>query len=223
MASTLPMEPLALKSTPALIADRVRTSILGGQFPPDMQLSESVLAEQLAVSRGPVREAMQRLIQEGLLRSERNRGVFVVSLDQSDMRDIYLARSAVERTAAAIVAAHGTDEDFASLQGIVDKLAGSLDESWGDLVQVDLEFHSAVVALAGSPRLDRMFRTLIAETQLCLIRLERFYPGRAELVEEHQDILDALRSRDLDVTDRLVREHMDASIRRLSPPDSAAD
>jgi DNA-binding GntR family transcriptional regulator len=201
-----------------LVADRIRSGILDGAFPPHTQLNEIALSRQLAVSRGPIREAMQRLIQEGLLRSERNRGVFVVELDDDDARDVYLARGAVERAAAAIVAQDGTDDAFDGLQKIVDRLAGAIDGPWADVVTHDLDFHQAMVAAAHSPRLDRMFRTLVAETRLCLIRLELFYPGRKEVVAEHQGILDALRAGDLDDVDRLVRLHMDASAARLSIP-----
>lgn len=212
------LEPLQLQSTPALIADRLRAEILEGAFPADAQLSEMELARQLRVSRGPIREAMQRLIQEGLLRAERNRGVFVVELDHDDARDVYLARGAVERTAAAIVAQQASPEALASLQQVVDRLAESLDGDWTDVITEDLAFHQTLVESAGSPRLSRMFRTLVAETRLCLIRLEPFYDGRSEVVAEHQAILDAIRSGDLPTVDRLISLHMDSSAARLSVP-----
>jgi DNA-binding GntR family transcriptional regulator len=212
------LHPVRQETTPALVADQIRAGILDGIFPPHAQLNEIALSRQLAVSRGPIREAMQRLIQEGLLRSERNRGVFVVELDQDDARDVYLARGAVERAAAAIVAQSGTAEALDGLQVIVDRLAAATDGVWSEIVTHDLDFHQAMVTAAKSPRLDRMFRTLVAETRLCLIRLEPFYPGRAEVAAEHQAILDALRDGDLDNVDRLVRLHMDASAARLSIP-----
>jgi DNA-binding GntR family transcriptional regulator len=215
------LQPLRLESTPALIADRLRTQILAGAFVADSQLSEMELARQLQVSRGPIREAMQRLIQEGLLRAERNRGVFVVDLDYDDARDVYLARSAVERTAAAIVARNSPESAFTELQRIVDQLAASLDDAWSELVTHDLAFHQTLVAAAGSERLDRMFRTLVAETRLCLMRLEPFYVGGMEVVAEHQAILDALRSGKLRDVDRLVQQHMDDSAARLSAPIAA--
>jgi len=204
-----------------LVADRLREGILDGTFPPRTQLSEVALSQQLSVSRGPIREAMQRLLQEGLLRGERNRGVFVIELGASDARDIYLARSAVERSAAAIVTAEATDDDFATLQAAVDKLADAVDSNWVDLTNLDLQFHLALVAAAASPRLDRMFRTLVAETQLCIARLEPFYPGREEVVREHQEILDAIRARNPDEVDRLVAAHMDVSAERLSEADES--
>jgi DNA-binding GntR family transcriptional regulator len=212
------LEPLQLQSTPALIADRLRAEILDGAFPADAQLSEMELARQLRVSRGPIREAMQRLIQEGLLRAERNRGVFVVELDHDDARDVYLARGAIERTAAAILAQDAPVGALDGLQVIVDRLAASIGGAWIDVITEDLSFHQTLVEAAGSPRLTRMFSTLLAETRLCLIRLEPFYDGRGDVVAEHQGILDAIRSGNLRTVDRLVRLHMDSSAARLSVP-----
>lgn len=222
MADSGQLAPLRLESTPVLVADRLREGILDGTFPPRTQLSEVALSQQLSVSRGPIREAMQRLLQEGLLRGERNRGVFVVDLGASDVRDIYLARSAVERSAAAIVATSGDGADLDVLQAKVDQLAAAVDNDWTELAGLDLQFHLALVAAAASPRLDRMFRTLMAESQLCIARLEPFYPGREEVVREHQEITDAIRAGDLDEVDRLVAAHMDISAARLASPDQSA-
>jgi DNA-binding GntR family transcriptional regulator len=211
------LEPLLLRSTPELIADRLRAEILSGAFQPDAQLSEVALATQLKVSRGPIREAMQRLIQEGLLRAERNRGVFVVELDEVDARDVYLARGAVERTAAEIVTSAADADTFAELERVLDQMAAAEGHDWTELIGQDLAFHQTLVDAAGSPRLTRMFRTLVAETRLCMLRLEPFYGEPGEVLAEHRAILDALRSGDLDTVDRLVRVHMDVSASRLSP------
>jgi len=91
------LEPVERRSTAAIVADRIRTAIMRGTFPPGTQLGEVELAARLGVSRGPLREAMQRLVAEGLLRSERYRGLFVRELDAADVRDVYIARTAVER------------------------------------------------------------------------------------------------------------------------------
>jgi DNA-binding GntR family transcriptional regulator len=213
-----PLAPLRLESTPALIADRIRAGILDGTFAPHAQLGEVDLARQLHVSRGPVREALQRLIQEGLLRSERNRGVFVVEIGDEDARDVYLARAAVEKAAAVVVARRQDAAALDRLQLIVDRLVEAERHDWTEVVAIDMEFHTEIVAASGSPRLARMFRTLSAESQLCITRLEPFYPQRVGVGEEHQVILDALRDGDPAVVERLVQQHMDTSAARLSVP-----
>ena len=217
------LEPLQLQSTPALIADRLRSGILEGRFPPHTQLAEVELARQLQVSRGPIREAMQRLIQEGLLRAERNRGVFVVELGLDDARDVYLARGVIERAAAAIVAKQRPEAALTELEGIVDQLAASLGGAWTEVIAHDLAFHQTLVEAAGSPRLSRMFRTLVAETRLCLIRLEPFYQEGTEVVEEHQAIAEALRSGNRRRVESLLQVHMDEAAARLSAPRGAPE
>ena len=211
-----PLQPLHLRSTPELIADRIRAGILDGTFPPQAQLAEVPLSRQLQVSRGPVREAMQRLIQEGLLRSERNRGVFVVELDDDDARDIYVARAAVEKAAALRVARRGDQADFDALEEVLERLQEAVDNSWAEVVEIDLEFHSTMVDLCSSERLQRMFRTLVAETRLCLVRLEPFYPRKASVVTEHRDILEAIRASDEDLVRQLIDRHMEEAAARLS-------
>jgi DNA-binding GntR family transcriptional regulator len=217
------LEPLQLRSTPALIADQLRSQILEGRFPPHTQLAEVELARQLQVSRGPIREAMQRLIQEGLLHAERNRGVFVVELGLDDARDVYLARGVIERAAAAIVVKEQPEDALDELQEIVDRLGSSVGGVWTEVIRHDLAFHQTLVEAAGSERLNRMFRTLIAETRLCLIRLEPFYQDANEVVDEHQAITEALRRGDRRRADSLLKTHMQASAARLSAPEPAPD
>jgi DNA-binding GntR family transcriptional regulator len=211
-----PLQPLLLRSTPELIADRIRAGVLDGTFAPQSQLAEVELARQLQVSRGPVREAMQRLIQEGLLRSERNRGVFVVELDDDDARDIYVARAAVEKAAAVRVARRADPDDLAALDDVIARLQEAVENSWAEVVEIDLEFHTTIVERCNSERLQRMFRTLAAETRLCLVRLERFYPDKGNVVTEHKDILAAIRAGNEGLVRQLIDRHMDEAAARLS-------
>ena len=211
-----PLQPLRLPSTPELIADRIRAGVLDGTFPPQTQLGEVELARQLQVSRGPVREAMQRLIQEGLLRSERNRGVFVVELDDDDARDIYVARAAVEKAAAVRVTRRADPDDLAALDGVLARLEEAVENSWAEVVEIDMEFHNTIVERCKSERLQRMFRTLVAETRLCLVRLEPFYPEKGSVVAEHRDILEAIRGGNEDLVRQLIDHHMEEAAARLS-------
>lgn len=107
MAGLDDMVPPALRGTSSVIAEQLRDRILDGSFAPGEQISEVQLAARLKMSRGPVREAVQRLAQEGLLVSHRNRGVFVVDLGVDDIEDIYRGRLAVEQEAARTVHRRG--------------------------------------------------------------------------------------------------------------------
>jgi DNA-binding GntR family transcriptional regulator len=216
LAARSGLEMLKIESTSAIVAQRVRSGILDGTFPPGTQLAEIDLAAQLGVSRGPVREALQRLIHEGLARSERNRGVFVVDLDASDARDVYFVRSVIETTAACRLAKSRDEAAIGRLEAVVEQMEAMKDQPWSALVDIDLEFHRVLVSSAGSERLDRIFTTLSAETTLCLLYLERFYPDRIELVAEHQGFISVIRAGDVEVIEAVVDEHMRAAIERIT-------
>jgi DNA-binding GntR family transcriptional regulator len=210
------LAPLRIESTPALVAARIRAGIFDRTFPPDGQLNEVELARDLGVSRGPVREAFQRLIHEGLLRAERNRGVFVVALDQHSMRDVYFVRDVIEQAAALRLAERHDEAGLGELERIVDSMKGAMTGDWSELVAIDLEFHRTLVAAAGSERLLRMFEPIYAETRLLLSYLEIHYDDRADLHDEHRGILAAISSGDDALIARLVHLHMTDSVAKLA-------
>lgn len=210
------LQPVERESTPSIIARQLRAAISSGELAPGTQLAEAELARGLGVSRGPLREAMQRLTQEGLLVSVRNRGLFVVELSAADVRDVYLARSAVERAAAARILQAGPQRAAARLTTVIRKMERA--SRRGDPAKVgdaDLEFHELLVELAGSPRLARMHRTLLTETRMCIAALQPTYLTADDRVAEHERIVEALRAGDAALADRLIVEHMQDGLARL--------
>lgn len=191
------LEPLARRPTATIIAETIRDRIIDGSFEPGMQLTEVQLATRLGVSRGPVREAFQRLVQEGLLHAEPHRGVFVATLDADDAADVAVARTAIERLAAERVARRGEPTTLDALREIVDEMAAAAaGGDWDDVAAIDLRFHEELVAGSDSPRLVRMYTTLLAETRLCLRSLPSQHRDPAEVVAEHRSLLDALAAGD---------------------------
>jgi DNA-binding GntR family transcriptional regulator len=211
------LEPVNRETTAEIIAAQIRDRITDGTFPLGSQLREVQLAARLKVSRGPVREALQRLVQEGLLRSERNHGVFVISLDEGDIADIYLARGAIERTAILTLMRRRDTEAFERLQYLVDRMSVIAEEGrWKELADLDLRFHESLVDASNSERLQRMFGTLLAETRMCLAALESAYPVRKKLVDEHRKLLGAMRSRSEQEALELVRSHLEDAVNDLT-------
>lgn len=210
------LEPVSRRSTAELVADRIRTAIMRGTFPPGTQLGEVELAGRLGVSRGPLREAMQRLVAEGLLRSERHRGLFVRELGPDDVRDVYLARTAVERTAALQVLA---GDRAGAVQALAAPLAAMTQAARaGDpiaLGDADHDFHAALVAASGSPRLCRMAEGLLVETRMCLSAFQQTAPPAAELVAEHVGLRDALGAGETAVLLERLQAHMDDAVARI--------
>ncbi|WP_415853576.1 GntR family transcriptional regulator [Sinomonas sp. G460-2] len=226
MKSSRVLQPIVQESTPSLIAAQLRRHIAEGALQPGAQLVEADIARELGVSRGPIREAIQRLTQEGLLVSIRNRGVFVSEFDDSDIRDIYEARTAVEKAAAGILA----DGDRAAAGAELLRRVERMDEARasGDdtaVSEADIAFHEKLVEMAASPRLSKMHATLLTETRMCLNRLQGRYDDESVRVAEHRGIAEAIRDgkRDL-VMDRLDA-HKDDALARLLPlrePNSTA-
>ena len=122
------IEPVSRESTAGIIARQLRDAIMNGSLPPGAQLGETELAARFQVSRGPLREAMQRLVSEGLLRSERHRGLFVIDLEPADVYDVYIARSAIERAAAVRIVRGDREKVAAALDETVEAMAAAADE-----------------------------------------------------------------------------------------------
>ncbi|HSP61181.1 MAG TPA: GntR family transcriptional regulator [Ornithinimicrobium sp.] len=214
------LTPVVQESTPSMIASRLREAIAAGELAPGSRLSEARLAARLGVSRGPLREGMQRLTQEGLLVSVRNRGLFVTEMTPDNIEDMYVARQAVERAAARCVLS--ADPAAAAAAGaellrVVDRMERAARAGDGNRVgETDVEFHERLVALAGSPRLSRMQRTLLTETRMCIHALEETYPDPLVRVEEHRTIAEAVRDGRAEEADRLLIAHMVDAIDRLT-------
>jgi len=210
------------RPTAQLIADQLREQIVQGMFRPGEQINESVLASQLRTSRGPVREALQRLSQEGILVSRRNRGVFVLELATDDIREIYAVREAVESTAADALLDAGEEqiEDTCqALKATISDMAKQVAVSdWQAIARLDMQFHTSFVAGAGNTRLIRIYETLAAESRMCILNLAVAYPRLDVLVQEHQNILDLLEAGNRAALHKAIKQHMQKAVEDLTAP-----
>lgn len=214
---------IARESATSQAARQIRGAILAGTLPIGSRLREQALAAELGISRGPVREALQRLVQEGLAVAEPNRGVFVALLTDFELADVFVARFAVEQTAAAIIASRRDGEDrrgIADLLSLVDRMAAAASVgNWPRVADLDIRFHEALVRLSRSPRLVRGFSTLSAETRIGVMRQERSYSEPRDLVDEHRRIVTDLAEGSSTIAAEAIRHHMAVSIRNLELDD----
>jgi DNA-binding GntR family transcriptional regulator len=219
--------PVNQESTPSIIAGKLREAISHGEVPPGSQMVEAELARELGVSRGPLREAMQRLTQEGLLVSIRHRGLFVIELTEADVRDIYVARTAAERAAATEIFGHDPASAGSRLLSITQTMAQASERGDGAAIgEADIQFHKALVEMAQSPRLSRIHHTLLTETVMCITALQETYPAPDDRVREHQEIAEAVIAADAELVDRLLIAHMADAVARLGrgiPPQPSQD
>jgi DNA-binding GntR family transcriptional regulator len=208
------------RPTAQLIADQLREQIVQGIFRPGQQINESTLASQLGSSRGPVREALQRLSQEGILVSHRNRGVFVLELSPDDVKEIYAVREAVESAAAKALLDAGPEQIEATcqvLKPIIRDMAKQVAVSdWPAIARLDMQFHISFVAGAGNSRLIRIYETLAAESRMCILNLEVSYPRVDVLVQEHQNLLDLLEAGDREGLLEGIKQHMQKAVEDLT-------
>ncbi|PYG02185.1 transcriptional regulator, GntR family [Georgenia satyanarayanai] len=210
------LRPPRRQSTVEYLAEQLRTAVMTGQLPPGTQLGEADLAERFEVSRGPLREAMQRLVSEGILYAVVNRGVFVCELTLEDVADVYRTRSVIERGALEIVLEERREETYRALEGSVGVMSDAA--SRGDATAVsdaDQEFHEVLVESSGSPRLIRAMRTLLVETRMCLGELETTYPDLGAQVREHEELREAIRSEPPARAEGLLLAHLDDAVERL--------
>jgi DNA-binding GntR family transcriptional regulator len=211
------LEPVSRQSTAEFIADRLRDAIMKGALEPGTQLGEADLAAHFQVSRGPLREAMQRLVSEGILHSIRHRGIFVTELTLDDVVDVYRSRSVIERGALEMIFDDGLREDvYRALEAPVIAMKAAAER--GDAAAVsdaDQLFHQVLVEGASSPRLVRAARTLLIETRMCLGALQTTYEDIREQAQEHDELREAIRTGTREEVQELLAEHLDDAVQRL--------
>ena len=213
-----PLSQITMRSTASLIAERLRAAIMLGELAPGAQLGEADLAEQFGVSRGPLREAIQRLVQEGLLIGIKNRGMYVTRLSTEDIVDIYTAREAIETAAALRILALDSTNSIARLREAYAGMTAAADrDDAPGLSGADQHFHEVLVDESQSTRLRRMASTVLVETRICMTALAP-YEMPQEALREHEEIITAIESRDEDTIRRALHNHMATGIRLLSPP-----
>lgn len=198
------------RSTTDQVLHELRAAIVAGRIRPQEPLRETALAAALGTGRSAIREALRHLVQEGLVVSEINRGARVRAVSTADVIDVYRARTAIEVAAVRALLQAGEHPDPAPLREAQQRIrqAAPADVSEApspELIAADIDFHRALVALAGSPRLSRAHEPLAAESQM-LLNWHPIYSG-PDYVADHQELLDAVQTRD-PAADEAVRAHL---------------
>ncbi|MCP2266475.1 GntR family transcriptional regulator [Promicromonospora thailandica] len=146
-------------------AGAIRELIVTGRLVPGQRLSEQTVSESLDVSRNTLREAFRILVHEGLLVRRPNAGVAVARPTLADIVDIYRVRRLIE--VPVLAAGDPAHPGARMMRDAVDAaLAARLGGDWRDIAAANMRFHSGIVALAGSPRLERVHANLSAELRL---------------------------------------------------------
>lgn len=183
MKKELPAQMLSEK-----IAETVRHKIIIGELVPGTRLSETALSEQLDISRNTLREVFRMLTQEGLLRYEPNRGVYVAVPDMADILDIYRIRRLIE--CDALAHAYPLHPAVTKMEAAVEEARQHRQSSdWRSVGTANMKFHTAIVELADSERLIRLYRNISAELRLAFGHLNDPEMLYAPYIEKNAHIL----------------------------------
>jgi DNA-binding GntR family transcriptional regulator len=203
------LEPVSKSTLRARIAERLRAAILAGDIPPGAALVETALSERFAVSRGPLREALRQLIEEGLVVTVPYTGTHVASLSVDDVHEIYSLRTALE--IFAIEQAWGRrDARFrAELIRRNELLIATIDA--GDdraSIETELAFHGLVYEASGHRLLQRAWHSLRGRLQLYWAAHHRAHGRRGPRRDSHDSYIAAVLGDDLAAVRREIADHM---------------
>lgn len=207
------MSPIHLdnyKPLREVVFDVLRNAITSGLLPPGERLMENQLAEQLRVSRTPVREAIRKLEQEGFVVMVPRRGTYVADLSIRDINEVFEIRTALEVLAAGLAAERIAEDDLEHLERLLVEIGDYIEQ--GDvekIVEADCRFHDILYGATNNKTLASIISNL-REKFTAFRTISYAYPGRAKRsLEEHRRLVEALAQRNAAAAQQLARKHMD--------------
>ena len=209
----VPYESKSHRTLREQVYDTMKKQILTGEIQPGARLMEIDLSEKLGVSRTPIREAIRKLEEEGLVILESRKGARVSPVTAQDMEDVLLVREDLEGLAAALAAQAITEQDIGYLEVMWEEYEQAIrSENMDQIIALDADFHKRIVSLSR----NKLLMSFSASAQDQALRFRYLYyvdqDTRAEhMPEEHREIIQALASRDSQRARQVAEEH----IRRL--------
>lgn len=191
------------------VVEILREAIFDGVLQPSTWLREKELAQELSVSRTPVRDALRRLAAEGLVTIVVNQGAMVASMTIEDILEVYAVRENLEGLAAGLAARRRSPEDLERLEEALELMGRSIaDGRTSELASLNLAFHKVIREAAANRLLERFLGQV--EHAVRRFGTTTFQvPGRAEeAVEEHGRIVEAIAAGDAEEAERLALDHM---------------
>ncbi|MBS1873280.1 MAG: GntR family transcriptional regulator [Acidobacteria bacterium] len=208
MAGLPLLRPVSMRET---VQDAIRGALHGGRFQVGQSLSEVALASEMGVSRGPVREALLMLVQEGLVVHSPNRGFSVVHVTAEDMAEIHQVRLPLEATALKFAQNRLAAKDLARLESLKRTLVQAhSDREYVLGSQTDMEFHSLIWDKCGNARLQTALRNLLAPFFAYGSLLNHERPNRTAgmIEEEHTCYIRFLRGEEKRTAEACVAFHL---------------
>ena len=197
------------------VCDAIRERILTGQLDPEEVLYEQATAELYGVARPTAKAAIDRLVHTGLLRRSANKSARVPRLTEEDVHDLYFSRLVIESMAVSRLATEGLRPEKAQKALRAFDLAVK-DGSVEGIIRSDIAFHYAFVEQLASPRVLRMYDSIIGEAHLCMaVKQTHHLLGPKVIAREHRGIYDAVVAGDAQAAQAKLAEHLTRSERAI--------
>ena len=192
-----------------LVFEALREAIINGTLKPGERLMEVQLAEEMGVSRTPVREAIRKLELEKLVVMVPRKGAYVADISKTEIAEVFEIRRALEGLAAQLAADRATDDQLETLERYLFRISEAIDK--GDLeatIMLDTEFHNELYQAANNERLGEMINNLREHIQRYR-STSLAHPGRMkQALSEHRRIVESIGKRDATLAKKLAEEHI---------------
>jgi DNA-binding GntR family transcriptional regulator len=208
------------KSLHEQVYQALRTAILSGELVPGDRLVETQLAEWLQVSRTPLREALRQLQKEGLVTADTSGGLRVTTISATDASELYDCRLALEQLAVAGACTNASDEQLAQLRDFVKAAEDPRPRTDASatrkyLLDLDYGFHHLIAESSGNRRLVSLLEHLFNSMALLRMQTLKQNPNVLDIRLEHQQICNAILTRDVELATTAIRNHLTASKARV--------
>lgn len=193
-----------------VVFENLREAILEGKLKPGQRLMEVQLAEQLGVSRTPVREAIRKLELEGLVVMLPRKGAYVANMSLKDIMDVLEIRASLEGLAAYLAAERISEDDVKKLYKIAEEFKQStMDADIDTLLKKDVEFHECIFKATNNKRLHQLINSLWEQVYRFRVTYISDYDSSLSIVEEHKLIADAIAKGDSELAKKYATEHIE--------------
>ncbi|MGH3734175.1 MAG: GntR family transcriptional regulator [Micromonosporaceae bacterium] len=189
--------------------EALRELVLTGELPPGSRVNEVAVAEQLGISRGPLREAIRHLASEGLLILSPNRGATVPAADPADVRAMFELRTALECAAARLAASRRDERDVARLRSVCAESRATAEDGGSFPYRLDIAFHTALLDTARSPRIAGQVHQVQQQVILLRSQLADDPTHTRASLDDHDAVTEAIAAGDQDTADMAMRHHLD--------------
>ncbi len=212
------------RSRTGIVAARIRDMIVEDRLKPGERIRERQLAEELDVSRTPLREALKILENEKLVEIWPNRGAVVANPKPEEVRDLLRVLGTLEGLGGRLAAEMATDQDIAEARALhYEMLAAFARQDRLAYFKLNQRIHKGVIAMSGNAALIEMHDQINARVYRARFRSNKRNTLWQEAVNQHVDIIDALEARDAEKLEQLLRSHLDSTWIKFSDDDSPAD